>query len=159
MQNPVFAIAEARHDALLHQLPHPNTSGNISSWQVPLQARLATVNAVTHPGAFIPPHHVPQASLPVQHVATMPQGFVYPVQQTAPGVMYHVPPQVVQHPAMHQYVEVAKTEAFHDIMQHQLHNRLVTHHPHPFTTQQKLALRHEELTIGISSMFEIDAGN
>eukprot|EP00960_Hanusia_phi_P055457 762972-Hanusia_phi.AAC.5 len=157
MQNPVFAIADAKHEALVHMLPHPHANGNIAAWQVPLQARIAAVDAVAHPGVHFHPHHVnaapqpgmslvhpqqvQQAPLPGQQFVSAPQTLVYPGQQVGSGVVYHAAPQaVVQHPAMHQYVEVAKTEAFHDIMQHQLHNRLITHHPHPLQTPTDISL-------------------
>ncbi|EKX44113.1 hypothetical protein GUITHDRAFT_153060 [Guillardia theta CCMP2712] len=109
--NPVFAVAQAKHDVLVNHFPAPST-GSVQSYQVPLDARLAGLNAVMHPGI----HH--QAH-PVHHPNVVPQqAFV-------------VAPQHVQqpHPHIHhrQYVEVAKTEAFHDILHNGMHRRLDDH--------------------------------
>ena len=95
--NPVFAIAQAKHDVLVSQLPRP-TSGAVMPHQVPNQARLLALDYVFSPHL---PHH------------TAPHAIEAVVQ---PRV--HAPVQA------RRYVEVAKTEAFHDVMASAAHRGL-----------------------------------
>eukprot|EP00960_Hanusia_phi_P064833 765930-Hanusia_phi.AAC.1 len=117
--NPVFAVAQARHDVLMHQMPAPHT-GPVQSYQVPLDARITSINAVMHPTV----HHQVHT---VHHPNGVPQHTVVAVQQP--------PPHIHQR----HYVEVAKTEAFHDIMHNGMHARFDDHNT-PVTNPTGIAL-------------------
>mmetsp|Transcript_28293 Transcript_28293/g.64087 ORF Transcript_28293/g.64087 Transcript_28293/m.64087 type:complete len:127 (-) Transcript_28293:236-616(-) len=95
--NPVFAIAQAKHDVLVSHLPQPDT-GAVMPHQLPAQARLIALDSVVHA-------HAP-------HLAA-PQPVAVQVQPRA-----HAPVHA------RRYVEVAKTEAFHDVLASAAHRRL-----------------------------------
>uniref|UniRef100_A0A7S4JSZ9 Uncharacterized protein n=1 Tax=Guillardia theta TaxID=55529 RepID=A0A7S4JSZ9_GUITH len=95
--NPVFAIAQAKHDVLMSQMPHPAT-GAVMPHQVPAQARLIALDSVVH--------------APSLHLAA-PHPALAEMQPRA-----HAPVHA------RRYVEVAKTEAFHEVLATAAHHRL-----------------------------------
>ncbi|EKX45544.1 hypothetical protein GUITHDRAFT_152627 [Guillardia theta CCMP2712] len=95
--NPVFAIAQAKHDVLVSHLPHP-TTGAVMPHQIPAEARLLALDSVFNP-------HLPHLTAPHAVGAVVQPRVHGPVQAR-------------------RYVEVAKTEAFHDVMASAAHRGL-----------------------------------
>eukprot|EP00960_Hanusia_phi_P071272 767512-Hanusia_phi.AAC.1 len=95
--NPVFAIAQAKHDVLLSELPHP-TSSTVLPHQVPAQARLLALDSIVHPGHL--------------HLSA-PHAVTAEAQPRARAPVH-----------ARRYVEVAKTEAFHEVMASAAHRGL-----------------------------------